>query len=195
MQVTRSTDVSSRGTITVCTLSPTRIQDTRTIYGSLAAHLNSANEQTSPEPSHTSILQLPRLLQGHRLRRYGASIVFANSGNIDFCDTSVKSCKNDGNEYTKAGKVQDPSTKPTRRQYANSIIEEGGSYLLKSGQIVVSAQPLNSGDRAVRVKRINETLFAEYNDLHVPDPEQGLDQYDYMMHNLYLEEDIVVGSV
>lgn len=91
--------------------------------------------------------------------------------------------------------MPDPDPKPTRRQDANSTIGEGGSYLLKSGQIVVSAQPLNPGDRAVRVKRLNETLFAEYNDLHVLDPEQGLEQYDYMMHNLYLEEDVVVGSV
>lgn len=72
MQVVRSTDVSSQGTITVCTLSPTPIQDNRTIYDSLAAHLNPANEQTSPEPSYTPVLQLPRLLQGHRLRRYRA---------------------------------------------------------------------------------------------------------------------------
>lgn len=55
-----------------------------------------------------------------------------------------------------------------RHQDANSTIGEGGSYLLKSGQTVVSAQPLNPGDRAVRVKRLNETLFAEYNDLHIP---------------------------
>lgn len=91
--------------------------------------------------------------------------------------------------------MPDPSKKPTRRQDTNSTIGQGGSYLLKSGQIVVSAQPLNLGDRAVRVKRLNETLFAEYNDLHVPDPEQGLEQYDYMMHNLYLEEDIVVRRI
>lgn len=123
------------------------------------------------------------------------SIVFANSGNIDYCDTSRKSCKNDGNEYNKTGKVDGPSRNLTRRQDTDSTIGEGGSYLLKSGQIVVSAQPLNPGDRAVRVKRLNETLFAEYNDLHVTDPEQGLEQYDYMMHNLYLEEDVVVGAV
>lgn len=91
--------------------------------------------------------------------------------------------------------MPDPDTKLMRRQDANITIGEGGSYLLKSGQIIVSAQPLDLGDRAVRVKRINETLFAEYNDLHVRDPEQGLEQYDYMMHNLYLEEDIVVGKV
>lgn len=72
MEVVRSTDVSSRDTIMVCTLSYTPIQDTRAIYDSLAAHLTPANEQTSPEPSHPSVLQLPRLLQGHRLRRYGA---------------------------------------------------------------------------------------------------------------------------
>lgn len=42
MQVVRSTDVSSQGTITVCTLSPTPIQDNRTIYDSLAAHLKTS---------------------------------------------------------------------------------------------------------------------------------------------------------
>lgn len=123
------------------------------------------------------------------------SIVFANAGNIGWCDTTRSSCKNDGNEFTKAGKVPDHSKRLMRNQGANSSIGEGGSYVLKSGQIAVSAEPLGTGDVAVWVKPLNETLFAEYNDLHVPDTEQGLEQYDYMMHNLYLEEDVVVGKV
>lgn len=202
MQVVRSTDVSSRDTIMVCTLSCAPIQDTRTICDNLLVVLPRTWCQLTNKPAQSQVIRQFYNSQGS-FKGTGCggtapcafSIVFANSGNIDFCDTSSKSCKNDGNEYTKAGKVPDTSTKPTRRQDANSTFGEGGSYLLKSGQIIVSAQPLDPGDRAVRVKRVNETLFAEYNDLHVPDPEQGLEQYDYMMHNLYLEEDIVVGKV
>lgn len=123
------------------------------------------------------------------------NIVFANAGLIDWCDSSASKCKNDGNEFTKAGKVPDPSKRLIRRQDTNETVEAGGTYLLQSGQTVVSAQPLNVGDRAVRVKRYNETLYAEYNEMHILDPEQGLEQYDYMMPNLYLEEDVVVEKV
>lgn len=122
-------------------------------------------------------------------------ISFSNSGNIGWCDTSGSSCKNDGNEYTKAGLVPDPSKKLIRRQQVNGTVGEGGSYMLKSGEVIVSPQLLNPGDRALRVKPWNNTLFEEYNEMHVPDEEQGLEQYDYMMHNLYLEEDIVVGKI
>jgi hypothetical protein len=39
-------------------------------------------------------------------------------------------------------------------------------------------------------------LDAEYNEIHIPDPEQGLEeQYDHRMRNLYLEEDVVTGKV
>lgn len=90
---------------------------------------------------------------------------------------------------------QNPAETPRGVQEADSVIGEDGSYVLESGQVVVSAEPLRPGDVAVWVKRLNQTLFAECNEMHVPDPEQELEQYDYMMGNLYLEEDVVVGKV
>lgn len=122
------------------------------------------------------------------------NIVFANAGLIGYCKNDGK-CKNDGNEYTKDGKVPDPSKRLMHRQEGSGSGEQGGTYLLKSGETILSPQPLNVGDQAFRVKRYNDTLFAEYNERHVPDAEQGLEQYDYMMHNLYLEEDEVVSKV
>ncbi|KAI0582606.1 DNase-NucA-NucB domain-containing protein [Pyrenophora tritici-repentis] len=98
------------------------------------------------------------------------NIVFANAGNIDWCDSTASKCKNDGNEYTKAGKVPDPSKRLMHRQESyNGTLQVGGMYLLESGQSIVSAQPLSIGDRAFRVKRHNETLYAEYNHMHIPD--------------------------
>lgn len=41
----------------------------------------------------------------------------------------------------------------------------------------------------------NATLFDEYNINHDFDPDQGNEQYDYMLHNLDLVEDVVVEAV
>jgi hypothetical protein len=41
----------------------------------------------------------------------------------------------------------------------------------------------------------NATLFFEHNINHVVDPGQGVDQYEYMMDNLELEEDVVLEAI
>ena len=60
---------------------------------------------------------------------------------------------------------------------------QGGKFLLKSVEIIVSPQPLDVEDRAFRVKRHNEILFAEHNEMHVPDADQRLQQYICVMDN------------
>lgn len=41
----------------------------------------------------------------------------------------------------------------------------------------------------------NATLFFEHNINHIVDHDQGLDQYEYMMDNLGMEEDVVMEAI
>lgn len=60
MQVVRSTDVSSRDIIMVCTLGYIPIQDARTIYNSLAAYLTPINEQNQRRAKSSASFTTPK---------------------------------------------------------------------------------------------------------------------------------------
>jgi len=111
------------------------------------------------------------------------NVVFANAGNIGYCHTSPD-CTNDGNEYTKAGEVK-------RKRDANV----GGYYELANGDVIYSPVPVEVGTLGYKTVPRNATLFEQHNMDHVPDPEMGDEQYDYMMDNLDLLETSVVREV
>ncbi|KAL2357427.1 hypothetical protein BJ546DRAFT_1058010 [Cryomyces antarcticus] len=116
------------------------------------------------------------------------AVVFANARNIGYCNTTPN-CKNDGNEYTKDGKVPDPK----KREAPTGPV--GGYYKLASGDVVYAPTGAEVGAMAYRTVRRNETLYDEHNRNHEYSEDQGYEQYDYMMDNLELAEDVVVAIV
>lgn len=115
-------------------------------------------------------------------------ISFKETNNIEWCSPSTK-CKNDGNEYTKNGKYPDPKKRTEDEE------PRGGYYKLSSGDVIYSPGGTQIGAVAFRTVLGNATLFDEYNINHVYNPDQGHEQYDYMLHNLDLVEDVVVEAV
>jgi hypothetical protein len=109
-------------------------------------------------------------------------VVFSNAGNIGYCDAKPN-CANDGNEYTKGGKAK------------RDVEPQGGYYKLASGDIIYSPSGTQVGALAYKTVPKNATLFNQHNLNHVPDPDQGDEQYDYMLANLDLVEDPVVEAV
>lgn len=114
------------------------------------------------------------------------NIVFSNAGTIGWCKPSPD-CKNDGNEYTKDGKAPDPKKRAEERK--------GGYYRLSSGEVIYAPSGTEVGAVAHRTVPKNATLFFEHNINHIVDHDQGLDQYEYMMDNLGMEEDVVMEAI
>ncbi|KAG9630838.1 hypothetical protein KCU64_g16900, partial [Aureobasidium melanogenum] len=109
---------------------------------------------------------------------------FKNAGNVQYCNVNPD-CRNDGNEYTKAGLFK------TKR----SITTGGGYYELENGDVIFSPVSLGEGSVAYMTVPRNTTLYDEHNMNHVPDPDQDDSQYDYMMDNLDLVELAIVKEV
>lgn len=114
------------------------------------------------------------------------NIVFSNAGTIGWCKPSPD-CKNDGNEYTKDSKVPGPKKRAEERK--------GGYYRLSSGDVIYAPSGTEVGAVAHRTVPKNATLFFEHNANHIVDHDQGLDQYEYMMDNLGMEEDVVMEAI
>lgn len=67
------------------------------------------------------------------------------------------------------------------------------TYTLASGSTVVVPIGASSGQRAWRVAAVNESLWLQQSERHVLDADKGHEQYAYMLANLYLVEDSIVG--
>jgi hypothetical protein len=115
------------------------------------------------------------------------SISFANEGGIRYC-VATRNCANDGEQYNRNGLARrDHSVSRRRRDTV------GGHYKLSSGQTLYAPSGASVGDIVWTPRSINKTLHMEMTRDHVFDPDQGLEQYDYMQHNMASDRDEVVG--
>ncbi|KAJ5191045.1 uncharacterized protein N7498_010030 [Penicillium cinerascens] len=112
----------------------------------------------------------------------GYTVGFANAGTIQYCIGT--NCANDGKEYTRNGLA-----KRDRIQRRNA----GGLYKLNNGATFYAPSGAEVGDIVWTPKSHNKTLSLEMSKSHVFDPDQGLEQYEYMMFNMYTERSEVVG--
>lgn len=111
------------------------------------------------------------------------NVGFANVGGIRYCLAGAN-CANDGEEYTRSGLA-----KRDRIQRRNA----GGFYKLNNGGTFYAPSGADAGDIVWTPKSHNKTLSLEMSKSHTFDPNQGLEQYEYMMHNMYTEQSEVVG--
>lgn len=70
--------------------------------------------------------------------------------------------------------------------------EKGGWYELSNGKTFYAPDGASPGDVVSTPTSINETLHTEMIKNHVHDEYRGLDQYEYMQHNLQIDEAYVV---
>lgn len=115
------------------------------------------------------------------------SISFANEGGIQYCG-DAPNCANDGHEYTSGGLARRAGFDNNGGRVAN-----GTYYQLSNGEMMHAPGGAKIGDVVHTPKPINKTLANEYARDHVYDPEQGLEQYEYMQHNMFTEHATVVG--
>ncbi|KAF1348208.1 deoxyribonuclease NucA/NucB-domain-containing protein [Delphinella strobiligena] len=114
---------------------------------------------------------------------------FENSDGLLYCDAdNGGSCKNDGNEVIGPN---DPAAKLKRSPSLSP--PPISSYALSSGSTVVVPVGASPGQRAWRVAPVNETLWLSQSEGHVLDGDRGHEQFEYMLANLYLVEDSIVG--
>ncbi|CAK4023169.1 Hypothetical predicted protein [Lecanosticta acicola] len=115
------------------------------------------------------------------------SISFGNVGGIRYCGTRPN-CANDGHEFTQGGLA-----KRSGEASNGGRLATGGWYRLSNNETMHAPGGANVGDIVHTPKPINRTLSAQYAQNHVYDPDQGLEQYEYMQHNMYTEQATVLG--
>lgn len=86
-----------------------------------------------------------------------------------------------------------PNDPAAKRVVKRSPAPPISTYTLASGSTVVVPIGATSGQRAWRVAAVNETLWLQQSERHVLDADKGHEQYAYMLANLYLVEDSIVG--
>jgi hypothetical protein len=67
------------------------------------------------------------------------------------------------------------------------------TYKLASGGTIVVPSGAVPGQRVWQLRAHNETLWNEYTQSHVLDEEAGLEQYEYMLANLFFAETTILG--
>lgn len=117
-------------------------------------------------------------------------ISFANGGNLQYCKspTATPDCTNDGNEYDRNGKANE-NKKRNEKLEGDSAAEH---CLLSNGQDLFVPDGAKVGDIVWTPRAHTSTLFDEHTTTHMLDVNQGLDQYDYMQDNLFLERSEIV---
>ncbi|KKA23184.1 hypothetical protein T310_2777 [Rasamsonia emersonii CBS 393.64] len=123
-------------------------------------------------------------------------ISFSNVGHLQYCKsaTGTPDCTNDGNEYDRNGKAHDKK----KRDDADSndgTQDPPNHYLLSDGRDIYVPGGAEIGDHVWTPRARNASLFDEMLDADEPDDSQGLEQYDYMLHNLYLENATIVAVI
>jgi hypothetical protein len=103
-----------------------------------------------------------------------------------YCDSysgGGGSCTPDGNE------IIGPNNPPAKR----SLPDTPMTYKLASGGTIVVPSGAVPGQRVWQLRAHNETLWNEYTQSHVLDEEAGLEQYEYMLANLFFAETTILG--
>lgn len=77
------------------------------------------------------------------------------------------------------------------KKRAPAVHHEHNTYRLRSGREITVPDEFESGHKVLLPSAHNATLFHEHTERHVRDLDAGHEQYDYMLENLYLEEDYV----
>ncbi|OBS29451.1 hypothetical protein FPOA_03387 [Fusarium poae] len=113
------------------------------------------------------------------------TIGFGNPGDSPYCSPNTD-CVNDGHEYTRDGLAR-------RSHIIKRKDKSFGYYKLKSGGTFFAPSGAKPGDLVFTPRFHNRTLGRELSRKHVFDPERGLEQYEYMMGNMYTDRDEVVG--
>lgn len=110
---------------------------------------------------------------------------FANSGELAYCSgLGAKDCLNDGLEYDKNGRIADTASNRTRpRQQIQ--------YRLGSGELITIPDEFEIGHRVWLPREHNSTLLVQQAEAHVYDHSRGLEQFDHMEDNLYMQEDFI----
>lgn len=93
------------------------------------------------------------------------------------------SCTPDGNE------IVGPNNPPAKRDLPDTPT----TYILASGGTIVVPSGAIPGQRVWRLQVHNVTLWEEHTNSHVLDEVAGLDQYEYMLANLFFAETTIVG--
>lgn len=122
--------------------------------------------------------------------------IFANAGNIQYCSATRVDCGPDGEEWDRNGQITAPSWGrggPSSRHEILVLTQHHHNYRLASGIDISAPDFLERGHRVLVPSARNTTHFVEQSESHVYDPEKGLEQYDYMLDNLYFLEDVVQG--
>lgn len=69
----------------------------------------------------------------------------------------------------------------------------GGFYKLNNGATFYAPSGADVGDIVWTPRSLNKTLSLEMTENHIFVPDQGLEQFEYMMHNMYTERNEIVG--
>jgi hypothetical protein len=114
---------------------------------------------------------------------------FSASSTLTYCGgaTSGDACLNDGLQYGESGKIVDAIAKR-----ADQVPREHFTYRLHSGQTITVPDVFEIGHRVLLPREHNSTLLVEQSEIHNYDDAQGLEQFDYMTDNLFVDEDYVV---
>jgi hypothetical protein len=64
-------------------------------------------------------------------------------------------------------------------------------YRLRSGEIITVPDEFEIGHHVLIPREHNSTMLTEQADAHKYDRERGLEQFDHMMDNLYMDEALV----
>lgn len=69
----------------------------------------------------------------------------------------------------------------------------GGFYKLDNGATFYAPSGADVGDIVWTPRSLNKTLSLEMTENHIFVPDQGLEQFEYMMHNMYSERNEVIS--
>jgi hypothetical protein len=111
----------------------------------------------------------------------------SSPASVTYCGgaTSGDVCLNDGLQYDVNGKIVDASVKRS-----NMVSREHIQYRLRSGEITVPDE-FEIGHRVLIPREHNSTMLTEQAEAHTYEQDRGLEQFDHMMDNLYMDEDFV----
>jgi hypothetical protein len=113
---------------------------------------------------------------------------FSNSASVTCCGgaASGDACLNDGLQYDVNGKIVDAIAKRS-----DMVPREHIQYRLRSGETITVPDEFEIGHCVLIPREHNSTMLTEQAEAHTYDKDRGLEQFDHMMDNLYMDEDFV----
>jgi hypothetical protein len=114
---------------------------------------------------------------------------FSASSTLTYCSgaTSGDACLNDGLQYDANGKIVDLIAKR-----ADHVPQKHFTYRLHSGETITVPDEFEIGHRVLLPREHNSTLLVVQSETHESDDARGLEQFEYMTENLFVDDDYVV---